>query len=88
MITNDKEFSEKLTQLIRLYYAEREVFADTDTKNEDELAKWVVTGGKILDKLNQVLADIEDYTGCGELRIILADLKERRQERAAATERT
>jgi hypothetical protein len=83
-IKDDKEFEERLAQLCRLYRAAREIWAETNTGDDQEVAKWVVAGGKVLDKLSDVLGEIEDHTGCGELRVIVADLKARRAEREQA----
>jgi len=81
-IKNDADFEQKLEQLCRLYRAMREIWGNTNASDEREMAQWVVTGGKVMEKLTEVLADIEDHTGCGELRILAEEFKGIRQQRA------
>jgi len=80
-IKSDAELDEKLAQMARLYRAALETWKRTNAEDQTEIAKWVAAGGKILEKLTEVLADIEDYTGCMELRLIWEQLKAVRQER-------
>lgn len=81
-IKDDADFEQKLDQLCRLYRAMREIWGNTNASDEGGIAQWVVTGGKVLEKLTEVLADIEDHAGCGELRILVEELKGIRQQRA------
>lgn len=87
-IRNDKDFEDRLAQLCRLYRAAREVWGETNAADDKAVTKWVLTGGKVLDKLNEVLAEIEDHTGCAELRIIVAELRETRANRESKMEKS
>lgn len=86
-IEEDKVFEEKLEQLCRMYRASRQIFEKVQTNNERAVAKWVVAGGRVIDMITALLAELESYSGCSDLRQILADLEAVRREREAAKEK-
>lgn len=86
-LKDDADFEEKLAQLTRLYRAMRTIWGNTNASSQKQITNWVTTGGKVLDKLNDVIADVEDYAGCLELRVIWDDLKTKRLERDGQKER-
>lgn len=73
-IENDKEFEEKLGQLCRMYRTLRKIWSETNAGDGRAVAKWVATGGKVIDLTTVLLAELEDYTGAGELRLIIDQL--------------
>lgn len=81
-IQSAKELEEKLEQLKRFYRAQSEIWSHTSSTDQREIAKWVVTGGKIKEGIDGVLAEIEDYTGCTDLRVLLEKMKEVAAERS------
>lgn len=86
-IENDKDFEERLQQLCRMYRALREVWARTNAADTDQVKKWVVAGGRIVSKITQLLADLEDYTGSMDLRLILDELDAVGRERKSGIDR-
>lgn len=76
-----EEFEESLAKVGRLYRALQDIWSDTHPSEEAEIAKWVAAGGAIMEKLDETLAEIEDFTGTGELRVIWDRLKAMRQEK-------
>lgn len=87
-IENDKEFELKLAQLCRFYRCLREVWARTNAEDTAQVQKWIVFGGKIIDKTTVLLAELEDYTGSLELRTIWDNLNEIQQKRNIEAGRT
>lgn len=86
-IRDDTDFEEHLAQLNRLYRALRETWGQTHASDEREVVDWIKTGGALLEKLDEVLSDIEDHAGCVDLRIILDQMQAIRQEREGVKER-
>lgn len=86
-IETDKEFEEKLGQLCRLYRAMRQIWSVTESTDQTMVASWVIEGGRIMELLSDVLGDIEEYSGCMDLRLIVDQMKTIRQERAGNPER-
>jgi hypothetical protein len=74
-IETDKVFEEKLEQLCRMYRTLRKIWAETNAADERAVARWVATGGKVIDLTTALLAELEDYTGSGELRLIISELE-------------
>ncbi|HKE33147.1 MAG TPA: hypothetical protein VKD65_15555 [Candidatus Angelobacter sp.] len=86
-IATDREFEERLAQLVRFYRAQRATWAATDVADRAALARWIRTGGKILEGLNESLAAIEEYSGAMELRLILDQFKAMEAEKGHLAER-
>ena len=82
-IKDDPDFEAKLAQLQRLYRAMRLIWGKTNAADPAAVNNWVQTGGAVMEKITDVLADLEDYTGCNELRLIWDELRTMRQQREA-----
>lgn len=87
-ITTPQDLEEKLSQLARFYRAQHQMYSTTIAEDKCGVAEWVRLGGKIMEKMDEVLSDIEVYTGAAELRIITAELKQIRKAKEASVERT
>jgi hypothetical protein len=87
-ISSAADLEESLAQLCRLYRAHRELFLVAAAQDEASLLSWVRTGGKIMEKLDEVHSDIEVYSGVADLRITIAELKQMRAAKEAATEKS
>jgi hypothetical protein len=87
-IKDDQEFEGRLLQLMRMYQAMRETWAKTNAANESEVQKWVIAGRLIVEQITVLLADIEDYSGTGELRLILNAFKDIKRVREDKVEKT
>lgn len=86
-IKDDAEFEKRLQQLTRFYRAQRKLWSTTKADDQAAVAAWVTASGKLLDALGETLGDLEDYTGCGELRIVLDQFKTIREQRLAEKEK-
>jgi hypothetical protein len=82
-----KEFEDVLSQLCRLYRAQRELFETAEAADPKSITRWVRTGGKIMEKMDEVLSDIEVYSGLADLRITVAELKQMRDAKESAAEK-
>lgn len=79
-IKSDKEFEKKLEQLSRFYRATRAEFSRVEITQSS--APMVLRNtGKIVDKLTEVLSEIELYSGAADIRLINAQMKEIRAKR-------
>ncbi len=78
VIKTDVEFEESMAQLCRFYRAQRQLFSETSAQDKPSITAWVRTGGKIMEKMDEVLSDIEVYSGTADLRITIAELKQMR----------
>lgn len=88
LIETANKFEEALSQLCRLYRAQRELYVLADAEHKASITSWVRTGGKIMEKMDDVLSDVEVYSGVADLRVTTAELKQMRAAKEAATERT
>lgn len=87
-ITTPAEMEEKLAQLGRYYRAQYEMFSTIVAEDKEGVAKWVRLGGKIMEKMDEILSDVEVYSGTSELRIIIAELELIRKSKIINVERT
>lgn len=88
LIETANKFEEALSQLCRFYRAQRELYVLADAEDKASITSWVRTGGKIMEKMDDVLSDVEVYSGVADLRVTTAELKQMRAAKEAATERT
>lgn len=83
MIETSKEFEDALAQQSRYYRAIHEIWKDTSISDTVVLAKSVALIGKILDKMSDVQAEIERYSGCADMRVIIAELAAMRNSKSS-----
>ena len=79
-----QEFEERLATLGRMYRSLLSIWIVTSASDEKEIAKWVETGSAMIERVDELLSEIEEYAGCMELRPIIDRLKQIRIERLAA----
>lgn len=79
-ITTEAEFESKLKQLTRLYRAIRHEFARVQL-TEVTAAQLLTGTGKIVDKVTDILGDIEDYSGAADIRMINSEMRKIREKR-------
>lgn len=77
-----------MAQLCRFYRAQHELFLVAVEGDKDAIVRWVRTGGKIMEKMSEVLSDIEVYSGLTDLRPTLDRLKQMREEKEQNAPRT
>jgi hypothetical protein len=82
-IENDQEFEEKFAQLGRYYRALGTLWQKTNPQSQEQIAQWIIDGGKILEALSVNLGEIEEYTGTADLRIMINEMATIRAERQA-----
>lgn len=87
-ISSPQDLEDSLAQLCRFYRAQRELFQTTTALDQRTITSWVLTGGKIMEKMDAVLSDIEVYSGVADLRITTAELKQMREAKESTSERT
>lgn len=80
-IKDDAEFEQRLEQVCRFYRALREIWAKTNSSDSQQVGYWVQTGGATIETLDELLGDIEDYSGANELRLIWDQLNKIRDDR-------
>ncbi len=77
-IENAADLEEKLAEVCRYYRALYEVFSTTKSAVVEETTRWVLLGGSMIERLDAAVAEIEEYSGASDLRLVLNDLKEMR----------
>lgn len=82
-----EEFETALAQLCRFYRAQREMYGSVAVDDQRGVTRWVSLGGKLMDKMDEVLSDIEVYSGTSELRVITSELKQMRAAKDSAAEK-
>lgn len=87
MFASPKEFEEALAQMCRYYRALHEIWGITEADDKGSVSSWVRLGGKILEKLDTTVSDIEAYSGCVDLRIVVDELKQMRAAKDGTVER-
>ncbi len=87
-LESTKDFEERLAQLGRFYRALHDMYANIRPDDQPSIAQWVRLGGKIMERMDEVLSEIEVYSGAADLRIITSELKQMRAAKESVVERT
>jgi hypothetical protein len=65
--------------MCRHYRALSEIWQKTEADDTVGVARWVRLGGKIVEQMDESIAEVEAYTGAADLRLVLDDLKRMRE---------
>lgn len=81
------ELEQKLSEVCRYYRALYEMYSTVHASDAQETTQWVLVGGGIMEKLDAAVSDIEAYAGAVDLRLILRDLREMREQKSGIADR-